>query len=110
MDLILVVTKPFDWCVERKGQTLSRHSSQEAAYKAALDYASALFEEGIRTQVTIKPRVRSFAGSFAGVGGVLSLTTACRIHVFTLWGVAPNLRGQYPAGRTAEAYVHTRAK
>jgi hypothetical protein len=62
VDLILVVTKPFDWCVERQGQTLSRHSSQEAAYKAALDYASALFEEGVRTQVTIKPEPRSFAG------------------------------------------------
>lgn len=62
MDLILVVTKPFDWCVERQGQTLSRHSSQEAAYKAALDYASALFEEGVRAQVTIKPEARSFAG------------------------------------------------
>jgi hypothetical protein len=62
VDLILVVTKPFDWCVERQGQTLSRHSSQEAAYKAALDYASALFEEGVRTQVTIKPEARTFAG------------------------------------------------
>jgi hypothetical protein len=41
---------------------LSRHSSQEAAYKAALDYASALFEEGVRAQVTIKPEARSFAG------------------------------------------------
>ena len=62
VDLILVVTKPFDWSVERQGQTLSRHSSQEAAYKAALDYASALFEDGIRTQVTIKPEPRTFAG------------------------------------------------
>jgi len=62
VDLILVVTKPFDWSVERLGQTLSRHSSQEAAYKAALDYASALFDEGIRTQVTIKAEARSFAG------------------------------------------------
>ncbi|MFZ0267509.1 hypothetical protein [Caulobacter sp.] len=62
MDLILVVTKAFDWSVERQGQTLSRHSSQEAAYKAALDYASALFEDGIRTQVTIKPEPRTFAG------------------------------------------------
>ena len=62
MDSILVVTKPFDWCVERQGQTLSRHSSQEAAYKAALDYASALFEEGVRAQVAIKPEARTFAG------------------------------------------------
>jgi hypothetical protein len=62
VDLILVITKPFDWSVERQGQTLSRHSSQEAAYKAALDYASALFEDGIRTQVTIKPEPRTFAG------------------------------------------------
>lgn len=63
MDSILVVTKPFDWCVERQGQTLSRHSSQEAAYKAALDYASALFEEGVRAQVAIKPEPRTFAGA-----------------------------------------------
>lgn len=62
MDTILVVTKPFDWCVERQGQTLSRHSSQEAAYKAALHYASALFDEGVRAQVAIKPEARSFAG------------------------------------------------
>jgi hypothetical protein len=62
VDLIVVVTKPFDWSVERQGQTLSRHSSQEAAYRAALDYASALFEDGIRTQVTIKPEPRTFAG------------------------------------------------
>jgi hypothetical protein len=62
VDLILVVTKAFDWCVERRGQTLSRHSTLEAAYKAALDYASALFEEGVRTQVTIKPEPRTFAG------------------------------------------------
>lgn len=48
MDSILVVTKPFDWAVERQGQTLSRHSSQEAAFKAALDYASVLFEDGVR--------------------------------------------------------------
>jgi hypothetical protein len=61
MELILVVTKPFDWCVERQGQTLSRHSSQEAAYKAALEYASALFEEGVRAQVAIKAEARSFA-------------------------------------------------
>jgi hypothetical protein len=61
VDLILVVTKAFDWSVERQGQTLSRHSSQEAAYKAALDYASALFDDGIRTQVTIKPEPRTFA-------------------------------------------------
>ncbi len=63
MDTILVVTKPFDWCVERQGQTLSRHSSQEAAYKAALDYASALFDEGVRTQVTIQAEARSFGGN-----------------------------------------------
>jgi hypothetical protein len=62
VDLILVVAKPFDWCVERQGQVLSRHSSQEAAYKAALDYASALFDEGVQTQVTIKAEPRSFAG------------------------------------------------
>lgn len=62
MDVILVVTKPFDWCVERQGQTLSRHSSQESAYKAALDYASALFDEGVQAQVTIKPEARTFAG------------------------------------------------
>uniref|UniRef100_B0T3E6 DUF2188 domain-containing protein n=1 Tax=Caulobacter sp. (strain K31) TaxID=366602 RepID=B0T3E6_CAUSK len=62
MDSILVVTKPFDWCVERQGQTLSRHSTQEAAYKAALDYASALFEDGVKTQVAIKPEPRTFAG------------------------------------------------
>jgi hypothetical protein len=62
VDLILVVAKPFDWSVERHGQTLSRHSSQEAAYKAALHYASALFDEGIRAQVTIKPEPRTFAG------------------------------------------------
>jgi hypothetical protein len=62
VDLILVVTKPFDWSVERQGQTLSRHSSQAAAYKAALDYASVLFDEGIRAQVTIKPEPRTFAG------------------------------------------------
>lgn len=61
MDLILVVTKPFDWCVERQGQILSRHSSQEAAYKAALDYASALFDEGVRTLVSIKTEPRSFS-------------------------------------------------
>ena len=61
MDSILVVTKPFDWAVEREGQTLSRHSSQEAAYKAALDYASALFDEGITAQVSIKAEARSFA-------------------------------------------------
>ncbi len=61
MDAILVVTKPFDWAVERHGQVLSRHSSQEAAYKAALDYASALFDEGVRAQVTIKAEARSFA-------------------------------------------------
>jgi hypothetical protein len=60
MDSILVVTKPFDWSVEREGQTLSRHSSQEAAYKAALDYASALFEDGVRTQVSIQREARSF--------------------------------------------------
>ena len=63
MDAILVVAKPFDWCVERQGQTLSRHSTQEAAYKAALDYASALFDEGVRTQVSIKPEARTFAGT-----------------------------------------------
>lgn len=61
MDSILVVTKPFDWTVERQGQTLSRHSSQEAAFKAALDYASALFEEGVRAQVSIAREARSFA-------------------------------------------------
>ncbi|KRA59405.1 hypothetical protein ASD79_12040 [Caulobacter sp. Root655] len=61
MESIMVVTKPFDWTVERQGQTLSRHSTQEAAYKAALDYASALFDEGIRAQVSIKPEPRSFA-------------------------------------------------
>ena len=61
MDVILVVTKPFDWCVERQGQTLSRHSTQEAAYKAALDYASALFDEGVLTQVTIQAEARTFA-------------------------------------------------
>jgi len=66
VDLILVVTKPFDWSVERQGQTLSRHSSQEAAYKAALDYASVLFEDGVRTQVTIKPEPRTFAGAEPG--------------------------------------------
>lgn len=60
MDSILVVTKPFDWAVEHQGQVLSRHSSQEAAYKAALDYASALFEDGVRAQVSIKPEARSF--------------------------------------------------
>ena len=60
MDAILVVTKPFDWCVERLGQTLSRHSSQEAAFKAALDYASALFDEGVQAQVSIKPEPRAF--------------------------------------------------
>ena len=62
MDVILVVTKPLDWSVERQGQTLSRHSSQEAAYKAALDYASALFEDGVSAQVAIKPEPRTFAG------------------------------------------------
>jgi hypothetical protein len=61
MDMILVVTKPLDWCVERQGQILSRHSSQEAAYKAALGYASALFEEGVRILVAIQPEARSFA-------------------------------------------------
>lgn len=61
MDSILVVTKPFDWAVEREGQVLSRHSSQEAAYKAALDYASGLFDEGVRAQVAIKAEARSFA-------------------------------------------------
>ena len=61
MDSILVVTKPFDWAVERQGQALSRHSSQEAAFKAALDYASALFGEGVRAQVSIAPEARSFA-------------------------------------------------
>ena len=60
MDAIMVVTKPFDWSVERQGQTLSRHSSQEAAFKAALDYASALFEEGVQAQVSIKPEPRAF--------------------------------------------------
>jgi hypothetical protein len=63
MDMILVVTKLFDWCVERQGQILSRHSSQAAAYKAALDHASALFEDGVRAQVTIKPEPRTFAGA-----------------------------------------------
>ena len=60
MDIILVVTKSFDWSVERQGQTLSLHSSQESAYKAALDYANALFDEGVITQVAIKPEARSF--------------------------------------------------
>jgi hypothetical protein len=60
VDVILVVTKPFDWCVERQGQVLSRHSSQEAAYKAALDYASALFDEGVTALVSIKVEPRSF--------------------------------------------------
>ena len=60
MEAILVVTKPFDWSVERQGQTLSRHSSQEAAFKAALDYASALFDEGVHAQVSIKPEARAF--------------------------------------------------
>lgn len=60
MDSILVVTQPFDWCVEREGRTLSRHSSQEAAYKAALDYASALFEDGVRAQVSIQREPRTF--------------------------------------------------
>lgn len=60
MDAIMVVTKPFDWCVERQGQVLSRHSTQEAAYKAALDYASALFDEGVAAQVSIKAEARSF--------------------------------------------------
>jgi len=61
MDSILVVATPLDWSVEREGQTLSRHASQEAAYKAALDYASALFDEGVRTQVSLKAEARSFA-------------------------------------------------
>lgn len=61
MDSILVVTKPFDWAVERQGQTLSRHSSQEAAFRAALDYASVLFEDGVRAQVSIAREARSFA-------------------------------------------------
>ena len=72
MDSILVVTKPFDWCVERQGQTLSRHSSQEAAYKAALDYASALFEEGVRTQVSIQAEARTFAASMPDWSGPAS--------------------------------------
>ncbi len=72
MDVILVVTKPFDWCVERQGQTLSRHSSQEAAYKAALDYASALFDEGVRAQVAIQAETRSFAGSMPEWAGPAS--------------------------------------
>ena len=66
MDLILVVTKPFDWCVERQGQVLSRHSSQEAAYKAALHYASVLFDEGVQARVSIKPEPRSFERAEAG--------------------------------------------
>ena len=61
MDAILVVTKPFDWCVEHQGRVLSRHSSVEAAYKAALDYASVLFDEGVTAQVSMKPEPRSFA-------------------------------------------------
>ena len=61
MDSILVVTKPFDWAVERPGKTLWRHSSQEAAYKAPLDYESALIGEGVRAQVSIAPEARSVA-------------------------------------------------
>jgi len=61
MDSILVVATPLDWSVERQGQTLSRHTSQEAAYKAALDYASALFDEGVQAQVGLKVEARSFA-------------------------------------------------
>jgi hypothetical protein len=61
VDAILVVTKPFDWCVEHQGATLSRHSSVEAAYRAALDYASVLFDDGIIAQVSMKPEPRSFA-------------------------------------------------
>jgi hypothetical protein len=67
MDLILVVTKPFDWCVERHGQTLSRHSSQEAAYKAALHYASALFDEGVRAQVDHQARTANLRRRRAGM-------------------------------------------